>query len=256
MDLIQEKNFLSNVEKQSITNLTDNLFANVIPRDQILSNLGLFLTSKNLARILFFNHIYQQIVNIQGQILDLGTRWGNNISILTSLRSIYEPFNRHRKIIGFDTFEGFPDISPQDGNSDLMVPGNLQTGGDKYVCYLADVLAAHEQLNPISHINKFQLIKGDACKTVRLYFKENPHAIVAFAYFDFDLYKPTKECLQMVKDRIVQGSILAFDELNDADSPGETIALQEVFGLKSVELNRLPFVSRISYFVYRGEQHV
>jgi len=30
-----------------------------IPPDQVLSNLGLFLNSKNLSRILFMNHIYQ-----------------------------------------------------------------------------------------------------------------------------------------------------------------------------------------------------
>ena len=33
-----------------------------IPQEQVLSNLGLFLNSKNLSRILFMNFIYQKII--------------------------------------------------------------------------------------------------------------------------------------------------------------------------------------------------
>ena len=79
--------------------------------------------------------------------------------------------------------------------------------------------------------------------------EKNPETIIALAYFDFDLYEPTKECLMAIKTRLVKGSILGFDELNDPDSPGETLALMEVFGLENVQLKRFPFASRVSYFV-------
>ena len=46
-------------------------------------------------------------------------------SLVFLLRGIYEPFNRHRKIIGFDTFTGFPSINIKDGKSDLMKKGQL-----------------------------------------------------------------------------------------------------------------------------------
>ena len=39
------------------------------------------------------------------------------------------------------------------------------------------------------------------------------------------------------------------DELNDPDSPGETLALQEVYGLNNIKLKRFPHTSRVSYFV-------
>ena len=68
------------------------------------------------------------------------------------------------------------------------------------------------------------------------------------AYFDFDLYEATKECLKAIRPRLVKGSIIGFDELNDPDSPGETLALMEVFGLENVRLKRFPFASRVSYF--------
>ena len=38
------------------------------------------------------------------------------------------------------------------------------------------------------------------------------------------------------------------DELNDPDSPGETLALMEVFGLNNIRVKRFPYASRVSYF--------
>ena len=49
--------------------------------------------------------------------------------------------------------------------------------------------------------------------------------------------------------RVPKGGIVAFDELNFAEFPGETQALVEKVGLQNIALKRLPFCSRISYFV-------
>lgn len=106
-----------------------------IPNDQLVSNLGLFLNSKNLSRILFISHLYQQIIDIQGIIIEFGIRWGQNLALFSALRGIYEPFNRDRKIIGFATFAGFPGISEKDGSSDIMEVINLFVT-ENYVEYL------------------------------------------------------------------------------------------------------------------------
>lgn len=221
-----------------------------LPDDQILLNLGLFLNSKTLARINFMQYIYQNIVDIQGVVFDFGTRWGQNMAIFAACRGIYEPFNRHRKIVGFDTFDGFPSISKEDGDSELMIDGNATVTND-YEKYLDDLMKLHEQGNPLSHIKKYDIIKGDAVETVGEYLHDNPHTIISLAYFDFDLYKPTKKCLEMIKPRLVKGSILGFDELNDSDSPGETIALMQTFGLNNINLKRYGGTSRVSYFIIK-----
>jgi len=113
-----------------------------IPQEQLLSNLGLFLESKNLARLLFLNHVYQHIIDVQGVIMEFGTRWGQNLGVLSALRGIYEPFNRHRKIIGFDSFSGFPSVSQQDGKK--WQEGHLAVT-EGYAAYLEKVLHVHEQ---------------------------------------------------------------------------------------------------------------
>ena len=124
-DKRQIKEYSSSQERETKEELLNLLENSPIPRDQLLSNIALYINSKNLSRILFYDHLYKKIINVPGVIMEFGTRWGQNLSLFSSLRGIYEPFHRHRKIIGFDTFTGFPNISKKDGKSDLMKKGQL-----------------------------------------------------------------------------------------------------------------------------------
>ena len=176
-------------------------------------------------------------MDVPGIVVDFGTRWGQNASLFAALRGIYDTFHRHRKIVAFDTFTGFPTVHKNDGNSRLMRTGNLAVTKD-YQEYLADILTCQEEDNPMGHIKKFEVIRGDATETFAEYLEGHPETIVALAYFDFDVYEPTKQCLELIRPRLIKGSILGFDELNDEDSPGETVALMEVFGLNNIRLNK------------------
>ncbi len=242
------KSYKSGAERSLDGELVDLLRACPIPENQLVENLGLFLGSKNLSRILFMHHIYQKIVDVPGIVMDLGTRWGQNLTLFAAFRAMYEPFNRHRRLVAFDTFAGFPSISPRDGDSDLMRAGNIAVT-ENYQAYLSALMERHEAADPLAHIRKFEVVAGDAVVEVPAYFVRNPETIVALAYFDFDLYEPTRRCLEAIWPRLVKGSVLGFDELNDHDSPGETAALMEVFGLNRVALRRVPQCSRTSYFV-------
>ena len=195
------------------------------------------------------NHLYKQIVDIHGSIFEFGTRWGNNGALFSSLRSIYEPFNRHRKIILFDTFEGLKNIHNLDGKNEMMFEKSLSTSKG-YEKFLESIMKTHESLNPLSHIKKFEIVKGDASKEINNYLNENNEIIISLAYFDFDIYKPTKDVLKAIMPRLCKGSILAFDELNDADAPGETIALMEEIGLNNIKLERFRYASRVSFFKF------
>lgn len=219
-----------------------------IPDNEIFSNLGLFLSRQNLSQLLFVNEIYQQLLDVHGVIMEFGVRWGRNMALYESMRGIYEPFNHNRKIIGFDTFEGFPSVDEKDGKSDIIEVGAYNVT-DNYEQYLAGILDYHEQESPISHIKKYELVKGDAVSSIQQYLERNPQTIVAFAYFDFDIYEPTVACLNAIKDRLTKGSIIGFDELNHKDYPGETLALKEVLGLGRYQIRHSKFSPTQSYIV-------
>lgn len=220
-----------------------------VPGVDVLNNLGLFLNSKNLSRILFMDQLYRQVLDVMGVVMEFGTRWGQNLALFSALRGIYEPFNRHRTIVGFDTFTGFPAVDERDNTACPVIrPGGLACTED-YPAYLDAILRLQEQDNPLGHIQKYAIRQGDASQEIDRYLADNPHTIVALAWFDFDIYEPTKRCLLAIRDRLVKGSVIGFDELNDPDSPGETAAVMEVFGLPNIRLRRARHASRVSYFV-------
>ncbi|TMA67887.1 MAG: hypothetical protein E6J73_01730 [Deltaproteobacteria bacterium] len=101
----------------------------------------------------------------------------------------------------------------------------------------------------MSHLKKYSLVKGDVLETVDGYFVDNPETIIALAYFDLALYEPTKKCLEAIRPHLMRGSIIAMDELNSHDFPGETIALKEVLGLDKCKILRSRFLPDRSYLV-------
>lgn len=240
---------IANFSEQEKINRDDFLkfFKNsLISDDELLDNLGLFINRQNLSRILFLDHLYQKIINVHGVIMEFGVRWGQNLAILQSLRGMYEPYNHNRKIIGFDTFTGFPSVNEKDGDDEIIKHGSLSVSPN-YLEHLEKILNFHERDSPISHIKKFELIQGDAIETLEQYLKNFPETIIAMAYFDFDIYEPTKKCLDLIKPHLTKGSIIGFDELNHHQFPGETIALKETLGLNQYKINRHPLSSGSSY---------
>lgn len=228
-----------------------NLYKNCpIPDGEILSNLSLFIRRQEWSRLLFMNELYKKALDIHGVIIEFGVRWGRDMAFFESLRGIYEPFNHNRIIIGFDTFEGFPTVNEKDGNSDIVKTGAYAVT-HAYENYLEKLLDYHEHESPISHIKKYRLIKGDATIQIEEYLKANPETIIALAYFDMDIYQPTKKCLEMIKDHLTKGSVIGFDELNLHDFPGETLALQEVFGLDKYKIERNIYSSVQSYIIVK-----
>lgn len=238
-----------NIKEKELRNSFFGLFQSCpIPKEELLSNIGLYINRQTLSKILFMHELYLKILNVHGIIVEFGVRWGRNLALFESFRGMYEPYNYCRKIVGFDTFAGYPSVHPKDGQADIMIPGAYSTT-EQYEEYLSKVLDYHEQESPISHIKKYQLVKGDATITIKKYLEDNPETIIAFAYFDFDLYEPTKICLEAIKGHLTKGSVLGFDELCFHDFPGETIALKEVIGLDKYAIKRSCIDSSPSYIV-------
>lgn len=232
-------------ENSNYNNLLDMFQNSPIPAEECLNNLGLFIKRQQMSRIMFMYELYKKIINVHGSIIEFGVRWGQDLVLFESFRGMLEPFNYNRKIIGFDTWEGFPSVSKYDGNNHV---GDMNVVSE-YENYLYNLLQLHENSSPISHIKKSEIIKGDAINTFEEYLKQHQELIIAFVYFDLDIYQPTKACLELCKKRLIKGSVIGFDQLNHIDFPGECVAFREVFNLNEVKLERFPFTPNASYFI-------
>jgi hypothetical protein len=228
----------------------ERLFAeNPLPSDQLLTNLALFTRSSVAAKFLYLNELYQLILNCPGVVMEFGVWWGQNMVFFESLRAMYEPYNFTRRVIGFDTFAGYTSLSDKDGTSDYVADGAYSvTAG--YEKFLAQLLDYHQEENAMPHIKKYELIKGDAAVTIEPYLRAHPETIIALAYFDLQLYEPTKKCLEAIKPHLTRGSVIAMDEINSPEFPGETLALNDVFGLQNLKITRSFFLPDRSYIVF------
>lgn len=237
-EVVEKRNYLSKTIRKS-----------PVPDNELIRNLSLYMLPQDLQKILFINELYKKILGIHGVIMELGVRWGNNLSIFQNLRAIYEPFNHNRKILGFDTFEGFISTTSKDGSNEIIKNGELSVT-ENYEKYLDEILLIKEGEMPVKEVKKFEIIKGNAIDTLKKYLEDNPQTIISLAYFDMDLYEPTKECLLDIIPYLTKGSIIVFDELNHPIFPGETVALKEVFGLKKYSICRNKFSNFQSYIEF------
>ena len=94
---------------------------------------------------------------------------------------------------------------------------------------------------PLGHLSKVQLVRGDICETAAKYVAENQHMVVSLLYLDADLYEPTRAALKAFLPRMPKGAIIAFDEVNHPDWPGETMAMLESLNMREIELVRVPY---------------
>ena len=189
-----------------------------------------------IARVLYYHDLYQKCLSVPGVICEFGVHWGAGLSTLLNLRSLLEPYNHSRHIVGFDTFEGFAGTDARDGAARA---GDYASRAD-FAGSLAEILAYHESIAPFPEVRKHSLVQGDVVETVPVWLEENPHAAIALAIFDMDLYAPTKITLERILDRMPRGAILVFDEFNCPFFPGETQAVQDVLGIRNLRLQRHP----------------
>ena len=140
----------------------------------------------SLARI----NIYELVKNVKGSIVECGVHKGNNLLLFYHLLLCNEPTSFNDKVIGFDTFEGFKSISkydPKDINENTFSNANLNI--------LKKAINLFDLNRSVGHINKINIIKGDATKTIPNFYKKNKNLLISLLYIDFDIFEPTKTAL-------------------------------------------------------------
>ena len=213
-----------------------------------MENFPKYVRRQNLTRFLVLYEIFKKISDVKGSIVECGVNQGYGIMSWTKLSAIMEPVNLTRRIYGFDTFEGFPELSKKDrsATSDDVQAGDLAADAYDELNALA---AIHDSTRYLGHIPKVTLIKGDAVETIPAFVEEHPHVLVSLLYLDFDLYEPTKIALNTFVPRMPKGAVIAFDELDNPLWPGETRAMIEFSLDRRLNIKRFPFDPYIAYAI-------
>ncbi len=226
----------------------------MLSKEQMSIQFEKYATRQSISRFLARYELFKIQENIKGSIVECGVHHGSGLMAWAKLSAALEPYALDRRVIGFDTFEGFAGITEEDlssreseENSETK-KGGFSTGYDVY----NELQLLIQDFDENRFLNKFEkvfLVKGDALETIPQYIEENPHLLVSLLFLDFDLYEPTKVALENFLPRMSKGSIIAFDEINNPWWPGETTALLEKFNLREVQINRFTFDPNISYII-------
>ena len=228
----------SSTERRVRERLAHLLATSPIRSEYLIDNLALYLRRHQLSDLLSMAELYRLIRDVPGVVMEFGVLHGRHLATLTALRGMYEHYDTARRIVGFDTFTGFPDLADLDRVSPSAVVGRFATP-PAYPAHLRAVLEAHEAGEASGHIRRTFVVEGDVRQTLPKYLADHPETVIALAYFDLDLYEPTRYALEAIQPYLTRGSVIAFDEIGYPRWPGETVAVREIVGLAGSALHKL-----------------
>ena len=204
-----------------------------------------YVRRQQLKRFLAMYELFKLALPVKGSVVECGVFRGFGLMAWAKLSAILEPENLTRRIYGFDTFDGFPSLTDKDQNLHTQTHvGDLRASSYEE---LLQLIALHDQDRFLGHIPKVSLVKGDIAVTAPRFIEENPHLLVSLLFIDCDLYEPTKAALRHFLPRMPKGAVLAFDELDNPQWPGETLAMLEEAVARPLALRRLEWDPYISY---------
>jgi hypothetical protein len=236
---------------------TDTLAAievNGINTQDVIENFMLFFRRVNFAKFVTHIEIFKNTIDLPGSIVECGVFKGMSLLTFAKLVEVYCPGDTLKRIIGFDTFQGFVSLSPEDGAPDAR-RGKVEGGWDsgEFRPALESLIDITQRDSMIPRFKRIELVQGDVCKTVPEYVKANPGLRISLLHLDLDLYEPTLAALEYLYPLVVPGGVVLLDEYGMEGFPGESAAFDQYFGHKRPKLVKFPFISTPGgYFIKEG----
>lgn len=213
-----------------------------IGTQDVVENFMLFLRRVNFSKFLTHVDLFRQVVDLPGSIVECGVFKGHSLLTFTKMIEVLCPGDTLKKVIGFDTFEGFVGLDSKDGAPDER-RGKVVGGWDSsdFLPALESLIAITQKDSYIPRFKRVELVKGDVSETVPAYVRANPGLRIALLHLDLDLYEPTKVALEQLYPLVVPGGIVLLDEYGMPGFPGESAAFDEYFGANRPVLRKFPY---------------
>jgi len=218
---------------------------NKSPKEFIADSPSVFSTRVGVQSLITRYELYKLILDVPGDIIELGVYQGNSFTWLAQLSVILEPHAINRRLIGFDTFSGFASIDKKADPSDISNKNFCDTDYD----LINEALSNIDITRPVNKIKRFELIKGNIEDTLPEYIANSPWMTVAMLILDTDLYIPTKVGLENILKIMPKGGVLVFDEYNYQNFPGETQAIRETLNLNNLAVKKFNYESCTAYAI-------
>ncbi len=182
-----------------------------------------------LKRFLAHAQLFQLTLEVPGDIAEVGVFRGQGLFTWANLLEAHCIGDRTKTVYGFDNWEGFTSLAPQDGQVEAHL--QKQVGGFSPGAYkdeLLSALAIFDQDRFIPWKPRIKLIQGHIETTAPRFVQDHPGVRFSLVHMDCDLYAPTKAALEAFWPRVSRGGLVLFDEYAIKEWPGETQAVDEL----------------------------
>jgi hypothetical protein len=124
------------------------------PLSYVADNFGKYCRRQEVTRFLVRHELYKSILTVKGSVVECGVFSGSGLMTWAQLSAIMEPAAFWRRIYGFDTFEGFPQVSGKDTSTAKVC--EAQIGDLKESCYeeLQECVRLFDMNRFLGHIPK------------------------------------------------------------------------------------------------------
>lgn len=178
--------------------------------------------------------LFQAVADMPGDIVECGVLNGGGVLYWARLLQVFNPLSQ-RKVIGFDTFEGYP--NSMKGDQDKKTSDSFLKAAQYNGASPEQIMAAAASLG-LDH--RIELVKGDATVAIKEYIQKNVGFRAALVNLDFDIYEPTLAALENLYPIVIPGGVIAFDEYA-VHQWGEAKAVDEFFTGKNATLKAFPW---------------
>jgi hypothetical protein len=188
-------------------------------------------TEHNVNRFLYQSRLVSLVADVPGDVVECGV--GKGRSLLLWAHALYRE-RRDRDLWAFDSFEGFPEPTPEDDSP------RRSRKGEWAVCTLPEI-----QDRLLASGLPAEWLRARVT-IVRGYFDESLHKhtgeSIALLYIDADLYSSYISVFEQLADKVASGGVIAFDEYMGTwehyPFPGAKQAIDEYLARTGWELRR------------------
>tara|TARA_R110000796_G_scaffold243003_1_gene365371 strand:- start:49 stop:675 length:627 start_codon:yes stop_codon:yes gene_type:complete len=170
--------------------------------------------------------LFQTINDLKGDYFECGFGGGTSAKLL--IQGITQGMLTKRDVCVADSFEGFPELSEYDKTTEESKKRNAKKGS--LFAPLQPALDLKKHFKKYLNINIF---KGFFEDTLHKY-----KGTIAILFLDCDLYISYKISLEALYDKVCPGGIILFHEYKDKVFPGATVAIDNFFKNKNIEIEK------------------
>ena len=190
-------------------------------------------------RLFHFQDLLRRVETVDGRIVECGVGPGRSIFAFGMLT---QHLARHREIVGFDTFDGIPPPTEEDGSA------NAHKGGWwRHSEANVRELLAFNGLDSNFVAEHVKFVRGPFDETLVAY----DGGPIALLHLDVDFHASYKVALRELWPFVARNGIVAFDEYRSEKWPGATKAINEFLEEWNLTAVKSPFLDR--WYVVKPE---